>query len=272
MLRQGTGEPLVLFHGILGSERMWAHVVPRLAPHHDTVALTALGHRTGNPVRERPASITHVVDDAERLLDSLGFETAHLAGNSMGGWIAVELARRGRARSVCALSPGGFWRTRPLNSSGSSDRTVSVLRRIMKDTRRGRPLLPLLGFSRRFRRWAMAGNAVNGDRLTRNEFISSADDVLGCRIAGDLLSSGESIGAFESLPCPITIAWSAHDRVLPLRTAGALAREEMPDARFLILDAVGHVPMFDDPDLVARTILETTRSATGTGLSSVRVA
>jgi pimeloyl-ACP methyl ester carboxylesterase len=272
MLRQGTGEPLVLFHGILGSERMWAHVVPRLAPHHDTVAITALGHRTGNPVQLRPASIEHVVDDAERLLDSLGFATAHLAGNSLGGWIAVELARRGRARSVCALSPAGFWRTRPLNSSGSTDRTVSVLRRIMKDTRRGRVLLPVLGYSRRFRRWAMSGNAVNGDRITRVELIASADDVLECRIARDLLSSKEAIGPFESLPCPITIAWSQRDRVLPLKTAGALAQQEMPGARFLVLENVGHVPMFDDPDLVARTILETTRGATRTGESGVRVA
>ena len=220
------GNPLVLFHGILGSERMWTHVVSRLAAHHDTVAPTALGHRTGNPAAVRPVSISHVVDDAERLLDSLGFSTAHLAGNSMGGWIAIELARRGRARSVCALSPGGFWRTRPQGDGGATDRTVNVLKRIMYDTRRGRPLLPVLGHSRRFRRWAMAGNAIHGDRLTREEFISSADDVLGCKIAVDLLSSKESIGAFESLPCPVTIAWSAKDRVLPLKTAGALAREE----------------------------------------------
>jgi pimeloyl-ACP methyl ester carboxylesterase len=272
MLRQGSGEPLVLFHGILGSERMWSHVVPRLAAHHDTVALTALGHRTGNPVPQRPVNITHVVDDAERVLDSLGFSTAHLAGNSMGGWVAIELARRGRARSVCALSPGGFWRTRPQSDGGASDRTVHVLKRIMKDTRMGRPLLPLLGLSQRFRRWAMAGNAINGDRLTRKEFIASADDVLGCVVAEDLLGSKESIGPFESLPCPITIAWSARDRVLPLKTAGALARAEMPGARFLVLEDVGHVPMFDDPELVARTILETTRGAMGSVSSGVRVA
>ena len=116
----------------------------------------------------------------------------------------------------------------------------------------------------------MAGNAIHGERLTREEFISSADDVLGCKVALDLLSSKESIGAFESLPCPVTIAWSAKDRVLPLKTAGALAREEMPAARFLVLEGVGHIPMFDDPDLVARTILEVTRSAAGA--AGVRVA
>jgi pimeloyl-ACP methyl ester carboxylesterase len=272
MLRQGSGEPLVLFHGILGSERMWSHVVPHLAAYHDTVALTALGHRTGNPARERPANITHVVDDAERVLDSLGFTTAHFAGNSMGGWVAVELARRGRARSVCAFSPAGFWRTRPEDDGGALDRAVHRLRRVMQDTRRGRPLLPVLGLSPRFRRWAMIANAVHGDRLTRRELMASADDVLGCTIAADFLGSKASIGPFESLPCPITIAWSARDRILPRKTAGALAQAEMPLARFLVLEDVGHVPMFDDPGLVARTILETTRGAMSSGSSGVRVA
>src|SRR5579872_257901 len=150
MIRQGKGPPLVLFHGVLGSEAMWRHVVPLLSATHETFAPTALGHRGGRPAAERPARIADVIDDAQRTLDELGLDAPHLAGNSMGGWIAIELARRGRARSVCALSPGGFWRTRPLNSAASSDRTVHVLRRIMKDTRRGRPLLPLLGFSGRF--------------------------------------------------------------------------------------------------------------------------
>jgi pimeloyl-ACP methyl ester carboxylesterase len=236
---------------------MWRHVVPRLAPHHDTIALTAMGHRGGTPAGERPVVISHLIDDVERVLDSLGIRTAHLAGNSMGGWIAIELARRGRARSVCALSPGGFWDIKSTDSA----RTVSVLKRTIEDTRRGRPLLPVLGLSSKFRRWAMARSAVNGDRLTREEFLEAADDVLACTVAADLLATTDSIAPMEPMPCPITLAWSAYDRVLPLKTAGARARERLPKARFIVLEDVGHVPMFDDPDLVARTILETIRGA-----------
>jgi pimeloyl-ACP methyl ester carboxylesterase len=236
---------------------MWRHVVPRLAPHHDTIALTAMGHRGGTRAGERPVVISHLLDDVERLFDSLGISTAHLAGNSMGGWIAIELARRGRARSVCALSPGGFWDVKSTDSA----RTVSVLKRTIEDTRRGRRLLPVLGLSSKFRRWAMARNAVNGDRLTRGELLDSADDVLGCTVAADLLATTDSIAPMEPMPCPITLAWSAHDRVLPLKTAGARARETLPKAHFVVLEDVGHVPMFDDPDLVARTILETIRGA-----------
>jgi pimeloyl-ACP methyl ester carboxylesterase len=236
---------------------MWRHVVPLLAPHHDTIALTALGHRGGAPVVERPATIRHVLDDAERVLDSLGLATAHLAGNSMGGWMAIELARRGRARSVCALSPGGFWEVK----SDDRDRTVRVLKRTMKDTRRGRPLLPLLARSPRFRKWALARSALHGDRVTREELVEGADDVLGCTIANDILGTQEFIAPLEPMPCPMTIAWCRHDRILPLSTAGEGAKERLPAARFILLEDVGHVPMFDDPGLVARTILETTRAA-----------
>jgi pimeloyl-ACP methyl ester carboxylesterase len=254
MLRQGNGDPLVLFHGILGSERMWRDVVPYLAAHHDTIAPTALGHSGGSPARSRPARIADVIDDAERLLDSLGVQKAHLVGNSMGGWVAIELARRGRARSVCTFSPAGFW-----DSSGTREhRAVVALRRTIRDARRGRPLLPVLAQSRRFRRWAMQLNAVHGERMTAADVVGAADDLLGCAVAHDLLATRESIAPFDRPPCPMTLVWAAHDRVFPIAANSARARATLPDARYLVLDDVGHVPMFDDPGLVARTILNST--------------
>jgi pimeloyl-ACP methyl ester carboxylesterase len=252
MIRQGSGDPIVLFHGILGSERMWRGVVPLLARHHDTIALTALGHAGGPPALRRPARIVDVIDDAERALDSLGLETAHLVGNSMGGWVAIELARRGRARSVCAFSPGGFWGA----PTTGTPRAVARLRRTIRDAQRGRPLLPFLARSGRFRRWAMQLNAVHGDRMTAAEVVGAADDLLGCAVAQDLLSTTESIAPFDRPPCPMTLVWTARDRVLPLSESSALARAGLPEARYLVLDDVGHVPMFDDSALVARTILD----------------
>jgi pimeloyl-ACP methyl ester carboxylesterase len=261
MLRQGSGTPLVLFHGVLGGERMWARVVPLLATRHDTIALTALGHRGGRHPSVRPATVRHVIDDAERALDELQIDKAHFAGNSLGGWVALELARRGRALSVCAFSPAGFWE--PSRNNGAV-RGVSLLRRTIHDTRRGRPLLPLLGRSARFRRWAMKANAVHGDRLTVDELVALADDLLGCVIGEDLLATSETVGPMSPLPCPVTLAWSECDRVLPLSSHGKVARERLPEAKFLVLDGVGHVPMFDEPDRVAGTILETTLSSVTT--------
>lgn len=255
MLREGSGPPLVLFHGVLGGERMWRRVVPLLAPHHDTIAPTALGHRGGRTAGTRPATVAHVIDDAQRTLDELKIDRAHLAGNSLGGWVALELARRGRARSVCAFSPAGLWR--PGGGEGGTSRAVRALRRTMRDTRRGRALLPLLGRFSAFRRWAMKTNAVHGDRISAQDLEELADDLLGCRIGEDLLNTSEAIAPMSPLPCHVTLAWSAHDRILPVDINGTLARETLPDARFLVIDDVGHVPMFDAPDRVARMILET---------------
>ena len=254
MLRQGQGSPLVLLHGVLGSERMWRRVIPLVAPHHDAIALTALGHNGGNAAERRPARIADVIDDAERALDRLGIEKAHLGGNSMGGWVALELARRGRARSVCALSPAGCW----LPGGGESRGSRNRLRLTVRDVRLGRPMLPLLARSGRFRRWAMRLNATHGERLTAADVVGAADDVLGCNVADDLLSTDEALPPIASAPCPITVAWSANDRVLPMRRFNARAKELVPGARFIVLDGVGHVPMFDSPELVARTLLECT--------------
>jgi pimeloyl-ACP methyl ester carboxylesterase len=251
MLRLGSGEPLVLFHGILGSERMWRAVLPHLAYRCDAIAPTALGHSGGTPAVRRPTRIVDVIDDAERLLDSLGLQTAHLAGNSMGGWVALELARRGRARSVCTFSPAGFWEP----GAGRPHRASVALRRTIRDTRRGRPLLPILAQSSRFRRWAMQLNAVHGDRMSAADVVGAADDLLECAVAHDLLGTSESMAPMGRAPCPMTLVWSAGDRVFPVNVISPRARSYLPDARYLVLDEVGHVPMFDDPALVARTII-----------------
>ena len=84
--------------------------------------------------------------------------------------------------------------------------------------------------------------------------MALADDVLGCEARTDLLDTDEQLAPLDPPPCPITIAWSARDRVLPLEVNGARARELIPGARFIVLEGVGHLPMLDDPDLVARTI------------------
>ena len=235
-------------------ERMWRHVVPLLAADTRRSRPPSWAIGAGSPVIERPTRIAHVVDDAERLLNSLGFDRPHLAGNSMGGWVALELARRGRARTVCALSPAGTW------EAGSDDhaRSRAKLRRTLRDTRRGRLFLPLLARSKGFRRRAFINAAQHADRLTPAEVVDAADNVIGCTAAEDLLGTMEQLAPLDPLPCPVTIAWSQRDRILPLDVNGARARELFPAADFVVLPDVGHVPMFDDPRLVADTILART--------------
>jgi len=151
MLRQGQGEPLVLLHALLCSERVWNRVVPLLAAQHDVIVPTELGHNGGPVAKERPVSVEHIIDDMERQLDELGLAKVHLAGNSMGGWVAIELARRGRALTVCALSPAGAWDVNWDDMKRASKKMSSAVR----DTRRSRAILPLLARSKRLRHWSL---------------------------------------------------------------------------------------------------------------------
>jgi pimeloyl-ACP methyl ester carboxylesterase len=103
----GAGEPLVLIHGFSGTRLIWEPVLEALEPAHDVLAVNLAGHVGGPELADTPVSVTALVDAVERDLDGAGFDTAHVVGNSLGGWIALELATRGRARSVVALAPAG---------------------------------------------------------------------------------------------------------------------------------------------------------------------
>jgi pimeloyl-ACP methyl ester carboxylesterase len=250
-----AAEPLVLLHGLGMSPRVWDGVRPSLEPRHELVVLTALGHRGGAAASRRPVTIGDLVDAAERALDERGLERAHIAGNSMGGWMAIELARRGRALTVCALSPAGSWR------AGTAEQTAGVrkIRRAIRSARLSGPLpMSLLLRSARIRRLTFRDFARHGDHLSPVQVVEATRDLLDCTVADDILSTTEEIAPLDPLPCPVTLAWSGDDAVLPVAVNGAVARARLPQARFVVLAGVGHVPMIDDPERVARTILEST--------------
>jgi pimeloyl-ACP methyl ester carboxylesterase len=246
-------EPLVLLHGLSMSARAWHRVRPLLEDGFDVVTPTALGHCGGRPATQRPARIAHVVDDAERTLDDLGLETAHLAGNSMGGWVALELARRGRARTVTALSPAGTWDA----SSREHRRTRAQLGRAGGDARRSHPLLPLVLRIPQVRAFAMRTTSADGALLSRHEIIAAVEDLMACTVLDDLLATDEALAPLDPPPCPITVAWSGADALLLPEVNGLTARDLIPGAEHITLDGLGHVPMLDDPALVAATIRAT---------------
>ena len=107
-LRVGSGPPLVLLHGFIDTWRTWELVLPALQRHHEVLALTLAGH-WGGPAIEGVIDDHVLADAVERALDAAGFERAHIAGNSLGGYVALQLAARDRAETVVALAPAGGW-------------------------------------------------------------------------------------------------------------------------------------------------------------------
>ena len=106
--RGGSGSPMVLLHGFTDTWRTWELVLPELEKHHDVFAPTLLGHAGGPPL-DGEINDELIGDALERAMDEAGFETAHIVGNSLGGYMALQLAARGRARSVVAFAPAGGW-------------------------------------------------------------------------------------------------------------------------------------------------------------------
>jgi alpha-beta hydrolase superfamily lysophospholipase len=262
LYRGGSGTPLVLLHGINASWRIWRPVLGALEAQHDVLAPTLPGHRGGPPLNHvGPVSIKALADGVEETLDSAGIDTAHLVGNSLGGWLAVELGRRGRARSVVVFSPAGGWR-----DSGDLRRVIRLLstgRAVLE--RHERLALKALFRRPRFRRLAFRAAMEHGDRIPAGETEDLIEDALGClAFAGFIawIQGARPIERWrEPAAYPIKIAWPERDRTIPFSRYGRPFLDAIPEAEHVTLRGVGHVPMFDDPPLVARTILEVTRRA-----------
>jgi pimeloyl-ACP methyl ester carboxylesterase len=170
------GSAVVLLHGLNASGNAWQDVAPLLRTHHEVYAPTAMGHRGGPPVQRRPATIRDVVDWTERYLDEQDLQRPHLVGHSMGGFVAIELARRGRAASVCAFAPGGFW----ASGDGLRGRTMSG---VQKGRGNGLPAAthgsPRLKSSVGPRLWFQTA-ACHGDRISAERGVQTVDDFLEC--------------------------------------------------------------------------------------------
>lgn len=247
---------VVLLHGTLMSgENAWHDVARLLSSDHEVFSPTMAEHRGGPPLTRSPATVGALVDVVERYLDEHGLERPHLAGNSLGGWMAIELARRGRAATVCALSPGGFWSPgdEPQRHTNKKIHTLVAMGRLARPVR---PLVSLAMKSAAVRRIVLRDGACHADRMTPGQGVAAVEDIIGCTLdIDDILGSDEHLTPLDPLPCPITIAWSGEDRIIAVADCDPIGRERIPKASFMILPGVGHVPMIDDPALVARTIL-----------------
>ncbi len=248
----------MLLHGLTASRNAWQDVVPLLRGYHDVYAPTAPGHRGGPPVQRRPATATDLVDWAESYLDEHGLQRPHLVGHSMGGYLAIELARRGRAATVCAFAPGGFW----ASGDGLRAQTKSQVDKGTGMVRLVRPIVPLVLKSSTARKLFFQTGACHGERVSAERGVEILDDFLECTVSSEIFSTDEEqIAPLDPLPCPVTVAWSEKDATIPLAAYSPNARNRLPQATFKILPDVGHDPMMDDPSLVARTILTATGAA-----------
>ncbi|MET0285168.1 MAG: alpha/beta hydrolase [Polyangiales bacterium] len=254
----GAGEPLVLLHPFGLCSEVWQPILPLLERHHEVFALSIPGHAGSDPLPEQyQHTIENAVDLLEAKLDQLGIRKAHLVGNSLGGWLAIELARRGRALSVVALAPGGGW-------EAGSPQLRALLRRFQLTQvllSFGGPVALKLARWTLPRRYFLRDAVANPERLTPLEARLLIESTWRCAVYGDVVKAIPTqplAEPFETMPCPVRLVWGAKDRLLPLRGFSERWRRVLPGADWVVLPEVGHVQMYDDPHAVGRSILDFT--------------
>ena len=258
LYRAGEGEPVVLLHGFTGHWRHWKPVLSDLVARYEVIAPTLSGHNGGPPYPSGMGldKLADAGDSLERHLDELGVGVAHLVGNSMGGALALELAKRGRARSVVAFSPGGGWEP----GSPEPQRIARFFARQMRMVRASRKQIPRLMRRPGTRKLAMRDIMRHGELISPPDAVDMSFDPLGCTIVDDVLSSLRAgrghVEDLDQVAAPTLIAWAELDRILPLATCSARFRREIPNAEFQVLPRVGHVPMWDNTRLIVKTITE----------------
>ncbi|GHI09376.1 alpha/beta fold hydrolase [Streptomyces cellostaticus] len=253
--RVGRGEPLVLLHGIGHHRQAWDPVVDILATERDVIAvdLPGFGASPGLPGGlDYDLPTTNAVLGA--LFETLELDRPHVAGNSLGGLLALELGREKLVRSVTALSPAGFWTEAErryafavlLTMRGIAQRLPLPLVERLSHTAAGRTALTSTIYGRPARR---SPEAVVAETLA----------LVGATGFDATLRAGSTVRFTDDLPgVPVTVAWGTRDRIL-VRRQGVRAKTIIPRARLVRLPGCGHCPMNDDPALVARVILDGSR-------------
>jgi pimeloyl-ACP methyl ester carboxylesterase len=255
--RSGTGPPLVLLHGIGSSRQTWDPVVPALAAHFTVIAVDLPGFGDSAPlpahVEPTPAALAAATAG---LLDELGVTSPHVAGNSLGGWVAAELAAICPVDSLTLLSPAGLWRgDTPLYGSVSlrASRWLSkhaggllswlvasrLGRALVLGQTHGRPMRPTADYAR--------------DVIHAMGGCPGFDEVLRATLHRRLLATAP-VGA------PVTVAFGSRDRLL-LRRQSRHVDQLPPGTRIAALPGCGHVPMADDPDAVTAVVIQSASRA-----------
>jgi pimeloyl-ACP methyl ester carboxylesterase len=254
----GSGEPILLLHPFLCSQNVWNTVAGQLADtgRFEVLAPTMLGHHGGRRAGSWFLDTTALVDDVERRMDDLGWQTAHVVGNSLGGWVAFELERRGRARTLMAIAPAGGW----------GQHSVTKYETVLKFLLGGPALVAarLLGpriidlpFARRLATLPVSGPA---DGPSHPDLINLVDDATHCTAYWQLLVETLRLpGLLElaNVAAPTQLVLCEKDRVFPHPRGARHFVTHLPaHTKVTRLEGLGHIPMLEAPGIITELIAD----------------
>jgi pimeloyl-ACP methyl ester carboxylesterase len=229
-------------------------VLPALERHHAVLAPTLLGHAGGAPLEDEVDGAL-VADAVERAMDDAGFATAHIVGNSLGGYVALQLAARGRAESVVAFAPAGGW----ARGDDSFRELLAFQATMHEQAKASAPHAEAILASADGRRRATRLIVTNFEHIPIELLVHQLLGVASCKGALPMieyaLREGYDLDAGR-IACPVRIVWGTHDRLLPWPSAAVRFRDDwLPQADRVELDGIGHCPQLDVPLEAAQLIL-----------------
>ena len=238
--RLGQGPPLVLLHPLGADRRVWDPILDRVIEQREVVVVDLPGFGGSPPLPSTPTP-SALADAVAAFLESIGVTRPHVAGNSLGGWVALELALAGRVRSACAIAPAGLW-ARPLTPKRGIARHL---------TRAVLPLIDRAAWSVRGRRVLLARAVAWPERVpapAAAHLMRSYIMAPGFTAVNDAMRAGRFEG-LERIHVPVTLAWSECDRLISPPTWLPSTVETR------VLEGCGHIPMWDQPGRVASLLL-----------------
>ncbi len=256
--RAGSGDAIVLIHGLAGSSRTWQHVMPELAEHYDVIAPDLLGHgESAKPMGDY--SLGAMASGLRDLLAVLGVPSATIVGQSFGGGVAMQLAYQHPelCDRLVLVGSGGLgrevsWLLRVLTLPGLEYTMPLVFPRIVAD--RGSDVSRFLHdrdlkhplIAEMWRAYASLAGAEN-----RKAFVRT--------MRGVIDPGGQTVSAIDRLylaaGVPTMIVWGDEDRIIPVEHAYN-AHEAIPHSRLEILEGVGHFPHAEEPEQFLEVLLD----------------
>jgi pimeloyl-ACP methyl ester carboxylesterase len=249
-IAEGAGRPLVLLHGLGMSNRVWTPVIPHLRTSRRVIAfdIGGFGLTPTLPDGTLP-TIQNLTAALEHSLRDLGVrDPVDMAGNSLGGTLALEAARRGFARSVVAISPAGLWTARPPRHLPSLFGTLRALSTTMPAVLKAMMIVPAL------RELALAVPlSVGSRRMPVEDARDTIDDLSKASAFERTFEHTRAPFSARDISVPVTVAFGDRDWIL---LESARRRDALPPhARWISKAGWGHVPMWIDPAGVAGLIL-----------------
>ncbi|MET9574639.1 alpha/beta fold hydrolase [Streptomyces sp. DT199] len=253
--RRGSGEPLVLLHGIGHHRQAWEPVIPALAAERDVIAVDLPGCGDSPALPDGMAhDLSTMSTVLKALFAALEIDRPHVAGNSLGGLLALDLARARLVRSVTALSPAGFWNEAERRYAFTVLSTMRQIARRLPPPVVERLARPALG-----RTLLTSTIYARPGRRSPEAVVAETLALANAQGFSETLRSGRTVQFTDDIVgTPVTVAWGNRDRLLIPRQ-GVRAKGVIPRARLVRLPGCGHVPMNDDPALVARVVLDGSR-------------